>query len=269
MDKKNSRNRFLSAELEKMKIKVKELNDRIMFKSKQFKLERNEILREKNTYISKEKQFLADLRKKDNSIKMLQDRLNELQSKKSKNKNPISRINSIEITGEIMKRGPKFYSDASAEFLKMCQRSEEYNFQKVQKENGILREALKELQNMMVEIVKVRKAIFERNTTDLRNDDNHVLTEMKNELFNLQTQPLTTSTLEEMKENVKKFKVFMNKMDNEKFGVDLERAYLTDEGSTEIEEIKSMKKLKDLISKPIFFIIRKLQIRSRQPKRAP
>jgi hypothetical protein len=72
-----------------------------------------------------------------------------------------------------------------------------------------------------------------------------------------------------MKENVKKFKVFMNKMDNEKFGVDLERAYLTDEGSTEIEEIKSMKKLKDLISKPIFFIIRKLQIRSRQPKRAP
>ena len=61
---------------------------------------------------------------------------------------------------------------------------------------------------------------------------------------------MTTNTLQEMKENMKRFRNFMDKIDSHKFKMSLDNEFEADE-NRDIDEIKDIKRLKDLLSKPI------------------
>lgn len=258
-EKSKEKARSLEKENIVLKNRIKSFGNKLQEQRKNFHLEKNDMNKERITFQSKEKQYMAEIRKKDNSIKMMQDRLHELQLKKagSKKNDGIPRINSLEIKGEILKKGPKFYSEPSKEFLNLMQENNSQVFEKLKKENKLLRENLNEFQKLMIEIVNIRKVVFERNFGKLK-DQSELLTELKKEVFSLGSSSISAVTLEEMKLNIKKFRDFMDRMDSLKLGIRLEN-YAKDDTQIEIEgieDIKNLKKLKELISN--FFLLKNI-----------
>lgn len=250
LEKSRDKVKIIGRENITLKNRIKGLGNKLQAQRKTFNLEKNDIMRERATFQGREKQYVAEIRKKDNSIKMLQDRLHELQGKKKSMKGTSSVVNTFEVKGQILKKGPKFYSEASQDFIKLIQTNDTDLFKKLRKENNMLRQNLNEFQALMVEIVNIRKAAFERNFGKV-NNESEFLIEIKKELFSLSTNPLSFTTLEEMKSNISKFKRFMDKMDSYKFGVRLEN-YSEDDTHIDIEgieDIKNLKKMKELIGK--------------------
>ena len=241
------------------------MDDKIRSQKTRFNKERFSIEKEVSTFKGKEKQYQTDLRKKDNTIKNLQDRLHDLQTKHLKASGAYSskvRINSLEITNGALRKGPGFYSDAANDFMKMTQKAEKVTFKRLKTENSVLREAMKEYQSMIDEIVKLRKIQFERNNPQSENLQDNVFIQLKSELFDLQAEPMSETTLKYLRENILKFKNFLNEMDRIRgFSVAGGREELEETGmlnsaevqQADIETIKNAKKLEDVLGNKIHF----------------
>lgn len=144
--------------------------------------------------------------------------------------------------------------------MNFCNETTREQFNALRKENDSMREQLNELNMMMDEIVKVRKAVVERKLLDSDPQDNKVMIQIKQELLNLKEGDLEISSLKAMKENMRRFRDFMDKIDSLNFNMQLDKAYQFSPES-DIDEIKNIKKLKDLISR-LLANKRKLQVRS-------
>lgn len=112
----------------------------------------------------------------------------------------------------------------------------------------MMRGQLLEFGNMMEEIVKVRKAVLERKLVEAETGDSKFLIEIKAELLNLKDTDLQASSLEAIKENMKKFREFIDKVDSANFSLPIEKAYQF-YPDADIDEVKNIRKLKDLLSK--------------------
>lgn len=85
----------------------------------------------------------------------------------------------MEVTGEILRNGPSCYTNATSDFLEMINSTDNSSFGKLKTENKEMRAALFDLQSMMSEIVKIRKAVIERSLGGISYEDSHYLTELK------------------------------------------------------------------------------------------
>ncbi len=110
-----------------------------------------------------------------------------------------------------------------------------------------MREQLAEVNVMMDEIVKVRKSVLERKIQEGEQSGNQILIQIKNELLNLKESDLESSSLAVLKDNMRKFRDFIDKIDSANFNLPLDKAYQFN-ADADIDEIKSLKKLKDLVS---------------------
>lgn len=247
IEKLGIKRKNLEEELQGLRTELKNQESKMVDLKKKFAQEKNDLLRETQTFSNKEKHFQNELRKKENMIKSSQDRLSALQTKQINSKN----VTQIIIGGQLDNPGSNFYSGAHTDFQNLINESEKHTFEKLKKENDLLRTSFMELQTMMVEIVKIRKSICEKTLGGVNLSDSQFLTDLKKELFNVQANPMSTGTLIEMRNNVKKFRNFMDKLDSFKFNVPLNQAYKFKYDS-DIDEIKNINKLKDLLSK--FFI---------------
>lgn len=243
LEKVNAKKKVGEQEIQMITSKVKKLENDIAEKKKNYANKLAEFEAEKSTWDNKYKQFGNELRKKDNVIKKYTEMV----------ENPIPKdsrvINGIETIGDLSKPGNKFYSsnEPHAEFISFCNETTRDQFNALRKENEHMREQLTEINQMMEEIIKVRKAVVERRLYDNDGQENKVMVQIRQELLNLREGDLEVTGLQAIKENMRRFRDYMDKVDSATFGLPLDKAYQFSPDS-DIDEIKNIKKLKDLIS---------------------
>lgn len=125
----------------------------------------------------------------------------------------------MELTKKLASSGPDIYSTATDDFVKMISENDKKSFDRLKKENFMLRTALKELQNMMVDVVNMRKEISKQRLESVEFDEDLNFRHVKDELFNIQGTPLSTNTLMDIRNNITKFKSFCQKFDEMKLKV--------------------------------------------------
>lgn len=258
LEKVNAKKKVADQEIQMLGTKVKKLENEMAEKKKAYDNRLAEFEAEKSTWDNKYKQFGNELRKKDNVIKKYTEML----------ENPLSKdtraINGVEVIGDLTRPGSKFYgpNEPYSEFMSFCNDTTRDQFNSLRKENDHMREQLSEINQMMGEIIKVRKAVVERRLYDQEGQENKVMVQIRQELLNLRESDLEVSGLQAIKENMKRFRDYMDKIDSANFGIPLEKAYQFSP-EADIDEIKNIKKLKDLISRQQ--LTRKLQIRRQHP----
>ena len=147
---------------------------------------------------------------------------------------------------------------AYGEFMSFCNSKTREEFDKLKSENEHMREYLSELHSMLNEIIKVRKSVIERKVADSDSFDNKHLLQVKNELLGLKEADMEGTCMAAIRENLGRFREFMEKVDSAHFNTPLEKAYQFN-ADADIDEIKNIAKLKELIS--THASPRKLQIR--------
>ena len=98
--------------------------------------------------------------------------------------------------------------------------------------------------------MKVRKAVFEKNieTKQLKINENHFFTELRQEMFSLDLDKLAEFSLPELSANLSKFRHLMELIDSFNFNLDLKKSIEFDPvEELEIEQIKTVSNLKDTI----------------------
>lgn len=111
-----------------------------------------------------------------------------------------------------------------------------------------MREQLAEMNQMMEEIVKVRKAIIEHKLVEMEApEEQGMIVQIRQELLNLKDSDMEASSLNTLRENMRRFKDFMERVDSVSFNTPLGKGYQF-ESDADIDEIKNLKRLKDLIS---------------------
>lgn len=133
--------------------------------------------------------------------------------------------------------------------MSFCQVATRDQFEALRKENDSMREQLAEMNQMMDDIVKVRKAVIERKLIDMDGpEDQGVIVQIRQELLNLKDSDMEISSLTTLRDNMRRFKEFMERVDSVGFNVPLGKGYQY-EPEADIDEIKNLKRLKDLLSK--------------------
>jgi hypothetical protein len=172
-------------------------------------------------YLKKERSLKNELGKRDSEIENLKAKINSLSSTAQNPKNTRSDlsksnftvINDHVIKSELEKKNG-LYSGAKQDFNEFTQNEYTEGFNNLQKENTLLREALRDLQTMISEVAEHRHQIVNkayRKDFDMQTPP--ILKELKAELFNLNGSSLSSSTLTEMRDNISKFKLYMQKLD--------------------------------------------------------
>lgn len=124
-------------------------------------------------------------------------------------------INDHAIKGDLSQEQSVLYSGASKDFFNFTQENEQKSYDAVREENGLLRDALVDLQQMVVEVAEHRHQIVSSlYDKQYEVDTPAVLKELKSELFNLTGSSLGRRTLTEIRDNISKFKEYMAKLDN-------------------------------------------------------
>ena len=134
--------------------------------------------------------------------------------------------------------------------MNFCNETTREEFEGLKKENELLREHLAEFSGMMEEVVKVRKSVLERRLSEPEAGESKFLVGIRNELYSLTEADMHQSGLSGLKDNIKRFREVMDKIDSANFGLPLDKAYQFSPGA-DIDEIKNLKKLKDLVSTPL------------------
>lgn len=132
--------------------------------------------------------------------------------------------------------------------MSFCNSKTREEFDKLKAENENMREYMSELHGMLHEIIKVRKSVIERKTGETDSFDNKFLIQVKNEMLSLKEGDMDTTCMAAIKENLIRFRDFMEKVDSATFNTPLEKAYQFN-SDADIDEIKNIAKLKELISK--------------------
>lgn len=243
LEKVLAKKRAAEQEVASLSAKTKRLESELAERKKTFSTKQTEFENEKATWENKYKLFNNELKKKDNVIK----KYSEISGTSAKEGNV---VNNIEIVGEFTKPGGKYgTSEPYAEFMSFCQSSTREQFEALRKENDSMREQLAEMNQMMDDIVKVRKAVIEQKLVELdKPEEQGIIVQIRQELLNLKDTDMELSSLTTLRENMRRFKDFMEKVDSVGFNVPLGKSYQY-EPETEIDEIKNLKRLKDLLSR--------------------
>lgn len=115
-----------------------------------------------------------------------------------------------------------------------------------------MRESLMDIQTALSEIMKTRHELlisqFGENTEEAMDIENSTepLIELRKELLNLSLDVTKNETLTIVKENVQRFRKFMDKLDSFNFKIPVEKAFQF-EADADIDEIRNINKLKDLL----------------------
>lgn len=228
---------------------MKRLEAELADRKKTFAAKQTEFENEKATWENKYKLFNNELKKKDNVIK----KYSEISGASTKDGNV---VNGLEIVGEFGKQASKFYGSSEvvfgnkpyAEFMSFCQSSTRDQFEAMRKENDSMREQLSEMNQMMDDIVKVRKAVIEQKLIEMdKPEEQGIIVQIRQELLNLKDTDMELSSLTTLRENMKRFKEFMDKVDSVGLNVALNKGYQYEQDA-DIDEIKNLKRLKDLLS---------------------
>ena len=114
-----------------------------------------------------------------------------------------------------------------------------------------------DLNQSIAELVKVRKAVFEKKaeTKQMKVNENHFFTELRKEMFELDLSKLADFVLPELSCNVQKFRYLMDLIDSFNFNLDLKKSVEFDPvEELEIEQIKTISNLKDTIRNQKFIL---------------
>ena len=117
-------------------------------------------------------------------------------------------------------------------------------------ENSLFRDYSQKLNQSLADLVKVRKAVFERKTETkhIKINENHFFTELSKEMFALDHSKLADFCLPELSSNLAKFKYLMDLIDSFNFNIDLKKSVEFDPvEELEIEQIKTISNLKETI----------------------
>lgn len=115
-----------------------------------------------------------------------------------------------------------------------------------------MKQQLADLNQMMEEIVRVRKAVMDKKLIEFETsaeENPGVFSQIKKELLNLRNAGIEMSSITLLRDNMKKFKDFMDKVDSMNFGTSVDEGFQFNPETTGIEEIKNINKLKDLMSR--------------------
>ena len=204
---------ILEKEVKSYKGNVKKLEKKIQDQRKIVQSEKNEMEREKLMYANKEKKYQNEARKREKKVEMLKEKLISLQEKQKQGNAVVMNKYEKKGTMDAKNSSGSIYTSAQTDFLELVANTDNKSFEKIKDENQILRTALRELQGMMKEVIKSRKEVIEKNLGDLELEEEDDVTSIREELFNLKGVPLTTGTLIEVRENIKKFRQFMEDLD--------------------------------------------------------
>lgn len=243
LEKSNTKKRVLEGENTGLNARVKKLENELADRKKIFQTKEKEFENEKAIWDSKYKHWSNENKKKDNIISRLSSMSNPNLGKDT------TVVNTVEVIGEVTRPGPRFYgpADAYAEFMSFCNDATREEFTTLRRENDAMREQLYELNQMMTDIVKVRKSIIEAKIQDAdESSPNSILTSVRQELFNLKEGDMEQVSLAILKDNMKKFREFIDKVDSTVLGFPIDKAYQF-HSDADIDEIKAVKRLKDLL----------------------
>ena len=152
------------------------------------------------------------------------------------------------------------------EFMSFCQSATREQFEALRKENDSMREQLADMNQMMDDIVKVRKAVIEQKLIEMdRPEEQGIIVQIRQELLNLKETDMELSSLTTLRENMRRFKEFMEKVDSVGLNAPIGRGFHY-EPEADIDEIKNLKRLKDLLSR--VQMTRKLQVRGEHARLA-
>ena len=169
---------------------------------------------------------MSELKKKDAEIENLKSKINsqmstlknQSQAKEPSKVQEFQIINSHEAKSELFSSSG-LYQGSTKDFTEFTQKNEMKGFESLKDENKNLREALSEIQEMMVEVAEHRMQIVSsiyRKDHDLENSPN--LSSLKTELFSLNSNQLSKHTLQEIRYNISKFKDFLLSLDKQSIG---------------------------------------------------
>ena len=242
LEKVTAKKKSADQEIVTLNSKIKRLESDLAEKKKNFQAKEKDFESEKLTWENKYKQYNAELKKKDNIIKKFHEIQQPNPSKHQQE------INQATVVGEMLKQSGKVYgnSEAYSEFMSFCCESTREEFDGLRKENESLRLQLGEINQMMEEIIKVRRAVIERKLGENETPENKYMIQVKNELLNLKESDMEGSSLLALKQNMKRFKEFVDKVDSANFNLPLDKAYQF-KPDADVDEIKNITKLKDLI----------------------
>jgi hypothetical protein len=242
LEKSNAKKRVLEGENTSLNARVKKLENELADRKKVFQTKEKEFENEKAIWDNKYKQWSNENKKKDNIIAKLSS-MNTSQGKET------TVVNSLEVIGEVTRPGPRFYgsADAYAEFMSFCNDATREEFMTLKRENDAMREQLTELNQMMTEIVRVRKSIIEAKVQDTEESgSSSILTSIRQELLSLKEGDMEQVSLTILRENMKRFREFIDKVDSTVLGFPVDKAYQFN-SDADIDEIKAVKRLKDLL----------------------
>ena len=231
----------LEAELGKLQNSVKSLNLKTKAEKDKLLAERDELKRENIKLANKESQCLHELKKKDALYGKLQEQLRKTLGEKDL---PVR--NSIEIVGPLHTSGPALFGkNGDSEFSFMISRGFEENQNALLLENKELRSSLDLLQSELLDMLQQRKEAFQKRYQEEFLNEAPDLNEfkmnpIKKDLFNLPYSGLSEEVVKTFQENMRVYQRFMDKIDEINAG---------EEGDAEMERIKCVGDLKELLSK--------------------
>lgn len=138
--------------------------------------------------------------------------------------------------------------------MSFCQASTREQFEALRNENDAMRQQLADINTMMEDIVRVRKAVMDKKLVEFeanQEESSGVICQIKKELLNLRNSDIELSSLSQLRDNMRKFKDFMDKVDSINFGMpsDQGASFQFNPEHSEVEEVKNIIKLKDLLCK--------------------
>lgn len=119
-----------------------------------------------------------------------------------------------------------------------------------QQEINTYRSYFQKMSKVLIDIVKVRKSILERKIEEqeVKQLGTLFLTDLKQELFELDLEKMSNCLLPELQNNLFKFRALMDKIDSYNFNTDLVKNVEFDPvEELEIEEIKKVSKMKEFL----------------------
>lgn len=209
-----------------LKEKIKELKSKYDENSKNFEDFKKSEFHSKSVLSKKESSLVQELKKRDTEIEHLKSKINsqstlaksQIQTKEFAKPTEFTVINDHAAKSDLFANGGIYHGPAK-DFMEFTQKNEIKSFESLKEENKSLREALSEIQQMMLEIAEHRMDVVSsiyRKDYDLERSPN--LASLKTELFSLNTHQLSKHTLVEIKNNICKFKEFMLNMDKQSIG---------------------------------------------------
>lgn len=239
----NCKSQYLS-EQQGLKEKNKSLTTALHEKKKEVAQLKGEIEQEKTSAENRLKQLSNDVRKKENQIKALTEKVVSVQTKGSKV------ANNFEAIGEASKCGRNFYKESDIGELLKSNRM----YRELMHENQNLRDTFFDVMGLLRDALLKRKRVIDRMDVETEfgtKVNNSRLISIKEDLQNLTFKDFKDIGLKTLRENLQlMFNVF-DKIDSGNFRAPLSQIH-NFSNDPELDNIVDFKELQHIISSPTF-----------------